>query len=110
MKLLLDENLPVRLKYRFSSSLEVSTVRDNEWSGIKNGHLLKLMRSHNYKVLITIDKNLRYQQNLDKNGIIILVLMASTNRYEVVKEYVSLIEEQIPFNIEYGVIELHHPE
>ena len=110
MKLLLDENLPIRLKHRFSSSLELSTVRDQEWTGIKNGHLLKLMRENDFKALITIDKNLRYQQNLDKNGIIIIVLMASTNRYQVVKEYVPLIEKEIPFKIDHGVIELYFPE
>ncbi|MFK7900612.1 MAG: DUF5615 family PIN-like protein [Cyclobacteriaceae bacterium] len=110
MKLLLDENLPTRLKHRFSTNLEISTVRDQKWTGIKNGHLLKLMRENNFKALVTIDKNLRYQQNLDKNDIIIVVIMASTNRYQVVKEYVPLIEKEIPFEIEHGVIEIHYPK
>ena len=37
MKLLLDENLPKKLKYRFSENFEVLTVPEMGWSGIKNG-------------------------------------------------------------------------
>jgi hypothetical protein len=37
MKILIDEQLPVKLKYRFQPELEVSTVRDEQWLGIKNG-------------------------------------------------------------------------
>lgn len=42
MRLLLDENLPKRLKSDFPDH-EIFTVRDKEWSGIKNGELLQLM-------------------------------------------------------------------
>lgn len=42
MKLLLDENLPKRLKQDFPDH-DVYTVRDMEWNGIKNGQLLTLM-------------------------------------------------------------------
>ena len=40
MRLLLDENLPKRLKFDFPEH-EVFTVRDKQWSGIKNGELFK---------------------------------------------------------------------
>jgi predicted nuclease of predicted toxin-antitoxin system len=42
MKLLLEENLPKRLKLDFESH-EVYTVRDKGWHGIKNGQLLQLI-------------------------------------------------------------------
>lgn len=41
MKLLLDENLPKKLKLDFEIH-DVFTVRDMSWQGIKNGELLKL--------------------------------------------------------------------
>ena len=44
MKLLLDENVPKKLKYDLSE-FEVYTVRDKRWNGIKNGELLELMLS-----------------------------------------------------------------
>jgi predicted nuclease of predicted toxin-antitoxin system len=42
MRLLLDENLPKRLKADFADH-EIYTVRDQEWNGLKNGQLLQRM-------------------------------------------------------------------
>ena len=42
MRVLLDENLPKRLKLDLPE-YDVFTVRDMGWSGVKNGELLKLM-------------------------------------------------------------------
>jgi predicted nuclease of predicted toxin-antitoxin system len=58
MKLLLDENLPKRLKEDFPEH-EVYTVRDKNWNGVKNGELLKLMLDNGFQALLTFDKNLR---------------------------------------------------
>ncbi|MCF6351581.1 MAG: DUF5615 family PIN-like protein [Cyclobacteriaceae bacterium] len=66
MKLLLDENLPISLKYRFSSEVTVSTVSDEGWNAKKDGKLLELMEAKGFSILVTSDKNLRYQQNLKK--------------------------------------------
>src|SRR5687768_1214055 len=65
MKLLLDENLPKRLKQDFPSH-DVYTIRDMGWNGIKNGELMQLMLDHNFNALLTFDKNLQYQQNFRK--------------------------------------------
>lgn len=57
MKLLLDENLPKRLKNHFPQH-EIYTVRDKGWNGVKNGELLKLMIGDGFDALIKFDKNL----------------------------------------------------
>jgi hypothetical protein len=57
MKLLLDENLPKRLKLDFAEH-EIYTVRDKNWNGIKNGELLKLLLANDFDALLTFDKNL----------------------------------------------------
>lgn len=62
MKLLLDENLPKRLKNDFPDH-EIHTVRDKGWNGIKNGLLLELLISEGFNALLTFDKNLQHQQN-----------------------------------------------
>jgi predicted nuclease of predicted toxin-antitoxin system len=80
MKLLLDENLPKRLKTDLALH-EVYTVRDMGWNGTKNGELLKLMISEKFDVLITFDKNLQYQQNFSKYSLPVLVLNAKNNTY-----------------------------
>jgi len=50
------------------------------WSGKKNGQLLQLMGAQNFEVLLTVDQNLRYQQNLRAAGVAVVVLVASSNR------------------------------
>ena len=81
MRLLLDENLPKRLKLDFAEH-EIYTVRDKGWNGIKNGDLIKLVIENLFDALITFDKNLQHQQNLSKNKITILVLTAKSNSYK----------------------------
>ena len=80
MRLLLDENLPKRLKFDFPGH-EVFTVRDKQWNGIKNGELLKLMLDNGFDALLTFDKNLQFQQNFDKYMIAVFVLTATNNTY-----------------------------
>jgi len=80
MRLLLDENLPKRLKDDFPNH-EVYTVRDKEWNGIKNGELLKLMIEDSFDALLTFDKNLQHQQNFSKYTLTVLVLTATINTY-----------------------------
>ena len=81
MLLLLDENLPKRLKLDFPEH-EIYTVRDKEWNGIKNGELLKLLIQNNFDALLTFDKNLQDQQNFVKYTIAVIVLSAKINSYE----------------------------
>ena len=80
MKLLLDENLPRRLKEDFSTH-EIFTIGDKKWNGKKNGELMKLMIAEHFDALLTFDKNIQYQQNFKKYPICIFVLSAKNNSY-----------------------------
>ena len=80
MKLLLDENLPKRLKNDFPKH-EIYTIRDKKWNGKKNGELMKLMIEEHFDALLTFDKNIQYQQNFEKYPICILVLSAKNNSF-----------------------------
>ena len=80
MKLLLDENLPKRLKSDFPEH-EVYTVREKGWNGVKNGQLLQLMLNEGFHALLTFDKNLTHQQNLAKYSLTVFVLSAGNNTY-----------------------------
>ncbi len=85
MKILLDENLPKQLKADFGPDHEVKTVRDMGWLGKKNGELLGLIVFNGFDCFVTIDKNLRYQQNLDRIQLIIFLLLAINNRRETLQ-------------------------
>jgi predicted nuclease of predicted toxin-antitoxin system len=92
MKILLDENLPKKLQADFGIGLEIKTVRDMGWLGKKNGELLGLIVLNGFDIFVTIDKNLRYQQNLDRFDLKIFLLLAINNRRETLQ---ALIEKVI---------------
>jgi len=79
MRILLDECAPRPLK-RELSEYDMRTVVEMGWSGKKNGELLRLMIQEGFTILLTTDRNLRYQQNLQQTGVAIVVLVAPSNR------------------------------
>jgi predicted nuclease of predicted toxin-antitoxin system len=94
MKLLLDENVPKRLKMDFPNH-EVYTVRDKEWNGIQNGQLLQLMIENNFHALLTFDKNLQHQQNFNKYTIAVFVLSAFSNTYDELTKLSPKVNEYL---------------
>ena len=78
MKVLLDECVPRELRRELAGH-EVHTVTERGWSGIKNGKLLALAEAE-FEVLLTVDQNLKYQQNLKNFNVGILLLVARNNR------------------------------
>ena len=94
MRLLLDENLPKRLKLDFPEH-EIYTVRDKGWNGIKNGQLLDLLLQNGFDALFTFDKNLSYQQNFSKYTITVFVLNASINSYAELTKLSAQIREYL---------------
>ena len=81
MKILLDECVTKRLK-PYLTAFEVFTVSEMKWNGIKNGKLMTLCVDNKFDLLLTIDKNLMFQQNLEKYKLIIAVLNSSTSKIE----------------------------
>jgi predicted nuclease of predicted toxin-antitoxin system len=78
MRVLLDECVPRKLKRELPEH-EVLTVTERGWSGVKNGELLALAVAE-FDAFLTIDQNLKYQQNLQTFPIAILLLVARNNR------------------------------
>jgi len=79
VKLLLDECVTRHLK-RDLVGHDVHTVEDAGFKGLENGELLKAA-SGAYEVLITVDRNIPYQQNIADLNIAILILAAKRNSY-----------------------------
>lgn len=97
MKLLLDENLPKRLKQDFPGH-EVFTVRDMGWNGVKNGELLKLMVADWFHALLTFDKNLQHQQNFEKYTLTVFVLNAPINTYAILTNLSDKVRQKLAQN------------
>ena len=90
MRILLDHCLPKRLKWSFPNHT-VETAREAGWEGLKNGKLLA-EAGQRFDVMLTIDKNIRHQQNLDQLPIAIFVIDARDNRLPTLLPFVSAIE------------------
>lgn len=64
MKILLDECLPRKLKNHLEE-YDVFTVSEKGWTSLKNGSLLKTAIIEEFDILLTVDKKLEYEQNMD---------------------------------------------
>jgi predicted nuclease of predicted toxin-antitoxin system len=91
MKILLDENIDIRLKQSFPAGFEVYTVRDMSWNGIKNGELLQLLAENNFNFWIVVDKNIPYQQNTKDIPFSIIVLDVFRNTLKSLEPLVPQI-------------------
>ena len=76
MLVLLDENLPHRLRFLIPDH-EVRTVTFQGWKALSNGALLEAAEQAGFDVLVTADQAIRYQQNIQGRKISILILSSS---------------------------------
>ena len=95
MKILLDECLNWRLKREFQSH-EVFTVHDMGWSGIVNGMLLEYAQREGFQIFVTIDKRLRYQQNIAKFNLSIVILETRLNKLEYLRPLIPDLIDKLP--------------
>ena len=84
MKLLLDENLPHGLRGELAPH-DVFTVAYPGWSGIDNGELLAKAAGDSFDALITNDRGLEYEQNLQSLPVAVIVLLAEANTIEAIR-------------------------
>ena len=92
-KLLLDECLNWRLVREFPE-YTVKTVRQMGWGGFKNGELL-IKAQNEFDLLLTIDKNLKYQQNFVKYDIALIVLDVLKNDLKHILPLIKQIKEHL---------------
>ena len=95
IRVLIDECLPRQLKRWLSETdrdLEIRTLKDAGWEGLKNGVLLKAANGK-FDVLVTADKNMHHQQNFV--GLDISVLVFPTNRAKTVEIGVNALTQSL---------------
>ncbi len=91
MRILLDECVPRRLRQELPGQ-DVRTVPEMGWSGKKNGELLRSMSGQGFDVLITVDRSLRHQQNLQSAGVAVIVIVAASNRLAALKPLMPSVQ------------------
>ena len=91
MKILLDECVPRRLKRELAGH-EVFTVPEAGWASITNGRLLRLAEEQ-FDAFVTVDRGIRYQQNLSAFNIAVIVIIVKHNKFEFLEPLVPALME-----------------
>ena len=76
MRILLDSNTPRTLR-RYLTEHTVDTAREKGWAEYRNGNLLDNAERDGYEILITSDQSMRYQQNMARRQIALIVLLSN---------------------------------
>lgn len=71
------------------------TVAEMGWSGTKNGTLLRKAAA-DFDVLLTIDSNMEYQQNLTNLPVAVIVLVAFSNAVNVLRALMPEVRDLLP--------------
>lgn len=95
MKILLDHCVPKPFKHELPKH-EVSTAREMGWEAVKNGKRLEQAQASGFDVVVTVDQNVRYQQNLKGRSIAVCVLFAGGITIDNLRPLVAALEELLP--------------
>lgn len=89
MRVLLDECVPRALRGDIPGH-EVQTVAEAGWAGVKNGELLRLAAAA-FDLIITVDRNLEYQQSFDGLSLAVIVVHAPSNDIAVLRPFMPAV-------------------
>ncbi len=95
MKLLLDENLPHRLRPLLVGH-DAFTVAFMKWKGIENGALLSLAARHGFDAVLTKDSGIEYEQNPLQLPCSVVILEAESNSLRHIQPLVPVVLNVLP--------------
>lgn len=107
MRVLLDECVPRKLRRELREH-GVLTVAETGWAGLKNGALLRLAESQ-FDVFLTVDQNVRNQQNLADTSLIVLVLISPSNEIGELGKLMPRVRDLLQSSPTSGVHEIEDP-
>ena len=95
MRVLVDANLPRGLG-RLLPGHEVVSAHVHDWSDLDDGALLTAAAAAGYAAFLTMDQNLRFQQNLAGRPLAVLLLRARSNRLPDLSPLVPAVLAALP--------------
>jgi len=93
MLILFDNGTPRTLARYLIDQHTVTEARARGWGELENGALLSQAEAAGFQVLVTTDRNIRYQQSLAARKIALVVL--GKGRWTIIKPHVPKIVEAI---------------
>jgi len=107
MLILFDNGTPAPLRYALKGHIVVEAI-ERGWDRLANGELIAAAETAGFELLLTTDKNMRYQQNLKGRKIAFVVI--GNQQWPTLRKYVervtaavnaatpgSYVEVEIPF-------------
>ena len=88
MRILFDHVTPRGIARSLTGHI-VTKAKDRGWDTLSNGNLLAAAERDGFDLLLTADKNMRYQQNLTGRRIALIVL--STPQWPLVRLHLESI-------------------
>src|SRR5258708_36471737 len=92
MLVLFDQGTPVPIR-PFLQGNTVRTAAQQGWSKLTNGALLDVAEAAGFELLLTTDKNLSYQQNLQSRRIAIVVI--GNPQWPVLRPHVQAVVDAV---------------
>ncbi len=74
---------------------EIKTTHEMGWAGLKNGKLLEKAEEAGFEVLLTVDQNIRYQQNLKGRSIAVVVMIAGGITVDDLRPLIPAVEQTL---------------
>jgi hypothetical protein len=92
MRVLFDQGTPAPIR-RALQNHTVKTAREQGWSTLLNGDLLRAAEEAGFDVFLTTDTNIPYQQNLEGQKMAIVIL--SRNKWSLVRSRLKQIVDAV---------------
>jgi hypothetical protein len=107
MRVLFDQATPVPIRPHLKGH-DVHTAAQRGWDTLKNGELLAAAEADAFDVVLTTDKNMRYQQNLAGRKIAVVVL--GQQQWPSLSPHVRLVLEAVNAAIPGSYLEIDLPQ
>jgi hypothetical protein len=106
MRILFDNGVPRGVAAALSEHT-VEEARSRGWDTLGNGELLDAAEADGFDVFVTTDRNIRYQQNLSRRKIAVVVL--GSGRWRLIKNRLAEIGAAIDKAVAGTLIEVEIP-
>ncbi len=92
MLILFDNGTPAPLRYALKGHIVAEAV-ERGWDRLVNGDLIAAAEAEGFDVLVTTDKNIRYQQNLQSRTIAFVVL--GNQQWPVLRRHLAKVVDAV---------------
>jgi predicted nuclease of predicted toxin-antitoxin system len=94
VKILFDHCVPAPLRRSFPAH-EIRTAAQMGWEKLQNGRLLAAAATE-FAVFLTVDKNLKHQQNLGTIQVAVVILDTIMNTLDALLPLAPIVESVLP--------------